>query len=427
MDLLNRFINLARVFLEGRGLPFLGAGVSMGARAHYAQEILPTVEWMIEQVVDLCLPALVSQEERQRQLFAMLGDDKQPPLSSASALREKLKKLVNNRLGLFCESLNILGVLSHAEVVQAMQLTDFSQLEPTPAHHYIAFLARESLVNEVITTNYDCCLESAVFAAANRKGNGAPPLDHNENRPAVSISNLEHYRQYSARRFDRGTRVAVLRVYKINGCAGALAAVAPYRPSQKLSDTILLTERQLQHMNDRGWARDLLRDRMRSRAFVFSGFGSDEPQVRFTILRLLEEFGPIPGYTSNQVNAIWMHVYEPDLSFSQRQIMASFWDPDKVEAHCFSGRDREHFNGLPNVAADAGRFEADLFWQLLFFFVFLALEEQANRRQIGGTDFFDDLATEHLQQARSQFREWLDPEGIGARVLGDSSQYSGFA
>ncbi|MCL6612315.1 MAG: SIR2 family protein [Peptococcaceae bacterium] len=43
-------------------------------------------------------------------------------------------------------------------------------------------------------------------------------------------------------------------------------------------------------ISERSWARDLFRDRLRSRTFLFSGFGSDEPQVRHTALQVVEEF-----------------------------------------------------------------------------------------------------------------------------------------
>lgn len=70
MDLLNRYINLARVFLEGRGLPFLGAGVSLGAQNASNSDLRPTVVWMIKHVITYALPRLLGDEKRQRQLFA---------------------------------------------------------------------------------------------------------------------------------------------------------------------------------------------------------------------------------------------------------------------------------------------------------------------------------------------------------------------
>ena len=45
-------------------------------------------------------------------------------------------------------------------------------------------------------------------------------------------------------------------------------------------------ERQLQNWRERKWARDLFNDCLRSRTLVFSGFGSEEPQVRHTALQI---------------------------------------------------------------------------------------------------------------------------------------------
>lgn len=59
---------------------------------------------------------------------------------------------------------------------------------------------------------------------------------------------------------------------------------------EKAAERIVLTERQLQTFRDQGWAHDLFKDRARTRALLFCGFGSEEPQIRHTALALMEEF-----------------------------------------------------------------------------------------------------------------------------------------
>ncbi|MFP7753707.1 SIR2 family protein [Thermodesulfobacteriota bacterium B35] len=428
MHLLNRLVNLARVFLEGRGLPFLGAGISNSARAHCAPEITPTVKWMIRQLLsDQVLNRLVGTDDacqRQQELFKALGKDgdRTDHSTDRDTLREEILKAVDDRLGICCETLNFLDLLSHRDVVRAMRIWNFAGLDPTPAHYYIAFLAQEGLVNEVITTNYDCCLERAAFHVNGLEGDGGPPAD-GKTQPAVSIADLESYRGHGSRRLqlnhDQGGTI-VLRVFKINGCAGLVNRNG--RDNSKVLDSILLTERQLQHMDDRTWARDLLRDRARARALVFSGFGSDEPQVRFTVLRLLEEFTPGRSYARDPANAIWLHLYDRKLSFSQQQIMHSYWNGNekRIREFIFSGRD---LSGLAEYLQESSRnttdgLDADTFWKVIFMIVFLALVEKFIRPSAPGWEFFAALDRPGKPvPRRKEFMDWLDPRGIGRLAL----------
>ena len=446
MDLLNRFINLARVFLEGRGLPFLGAGVSMGARAHYAQEIIPTVKWMIEQVVtDRVLNKLLCENEQERkekqaELFALLGKElaelvqerkgetgseaKACGFTSRDELREAILETVDGRLGVFCDALNLLGLLNHHDVVRAMRIWDFSKLEPTPAHYYIAFLAQEALVNEVITTNYDCCLERAAFYVNGLDGDGRPPMQRKV-QPAISIANIECYREHGSRRLrlDHSRNTVVLRTFKINGCAGRLERKD--RDEVADLDSILLTERQLQHMDDRAWARDLLRDRARSRSLVFSGFGSDEPQVRFTVLRLLEELVSRKSSVDQPGNAIWLHLYGEELSFAQQQIMHSYWadSESRIPSFIFSGKDRRAIDRIiqgekSGATKTAKSLDANTFWKVVFEIVFLALIEKYTRPSSPGWLLFSELDSPNRTIIRRKmFMDWLDPQGIGKLVI----------
>ncbi|CAE6869979.1 hypothetical protein R69746_08343 [Paraburkholderia aspalathi] len=50
---------------------------------------------------------------------------------------------------------------AYSELAHILQIRDFADLDPTPAHYYLAFLVREGLISELVTTNYDCNLERA--------------------------------------------------------------------------------------------------------------------------------------------------------------------------------------------------------------------------------------------------------------------------
>ena len=433
MSLLDRFIKLARVFIEGRGLPFLGAGVSNNAFVSSDRSIKPTVQWMIRELLkEACRKlspeehlkwiSLMGLDEDAKELMGLNDDAKEHDVREKCF--DNLKEITNKisgQLGKFCEVLEQLKIFSHAEIVEFIKISKFASLEPCPAHYYIAFLAQETLVNEVITTNYDCCLEKAVrYATAGgiteKKGNSG----------SESIFDLMSYRDHGARRLFPYNLAAVLRVYKINGCAGQL------RNKPEYADSILLTERQLQHMDDRCWARDLIRDRARSRSLVFSGFGSDEPQVRFTVLRLLEEFSQSNFYGHDPKNAIWMHVFENERSFPQNQIMHGYWDhhshgngKDKIEEHTFSGNDvsdlHKYLGQGPSHPNDKNeKLPADLFWQVVFQIVFLALIERYTRPPYQGWRWFTRLDIPFPSRGlrrQYEFMKWLDPCGIGRAVL----------
>ena len=438
MPLLERFIRLAGVFIEGRGLPFLGAGVSNNACIPSDRSIEPTVGWMIRELLKEACKRLCPKKHRkwvslmgfnpseEREIISLIGlqdgskgeNARKRRLKNLEKDLEKIAERISGQLGKFCEVLEQLEAFSHAEIVKFIKIKDFARLEPLPAHYYIAFLAQETLVNEVITTNYDCCIEKAVEYAM--VGNSTE--EKKDNSRAVSIFDLKSYRDHGARRLFPYNLAAVLRVYKINGCAGQL------RNNPEYADSILLTERQLQHMDDRSCARDLLRDRARSRSLVFSGFGSDEPQVRFTVLRLLEEFSQSNFRAHDPKNAIWMHVFGSQRSFPQNQIMHGYWNrhnqdssKEKIEEHTFSGNDVSKLHtylGQELLHFNGGKLLADLFWQVVFQIVFLALMERYTRPPYQGWWWLADLDTPSRGvQRQYEFMKWLDPSGIGRAVL----------
>ena len=203
-----------------------------------------------------------------------------------------------------------------AQILAALEVNKFTEMTPSRAHRYLAYLVREGLIDEVITTNYDTCIETAY-----ENSFGGIPSGKNQ----AVIHDLETFRASSAQSITQVGR-PFLKIYKINGCA------QHYVDSCR-NFRIELTERELQSLENRQWAKDLLRMRARNRSLFFIGFGSDEPQVRFTMLELINEFStstkgcpPRPWETWELPNAPFVHAYEKHLSFSQLQLLCAFWD-----------------------------------------------------------------------------------------------------
>ena len=219
-----------------------------------------------------------------------------------------------------------------------------------------------------------------------------------------------------------------LKVYHVNGCAKDL--IRDNHKNQAF-ENILLTERQLQDWGERQWGRDLLRDRLRSKSIVFSGFGSPEPQVRHTLLQILEEFemdrdakpknnsqeqdtkppNKIQGWKAP--NAIFIHAYK-DLTFEQRQILSTYAFINNMDTNiesivesgnCFTQADTPLFlnkqsDGLP----------ADVFWKCIYKAVFLRLLN--NNWLTYGSPFYYFLSSSiaFTDVLLGRIRQWLLPE-----------------
>ncbi|KVO06425.1 SIR2 family protein [Burkholderia ubonensis] len=203
-----------------------------------------------------------------------------------------------------------------------LDIEEFAELDPTAAHFYLAFLAREGLITEVVTTNYDCNLERAYEATW-------PSRTVQSASTACAIFDLTSFASNAARssHWTPGADTAhPLKVYKINGCAAQLKK----EPGHAVD--ILLTASQLQDWRARRWAADFFRTKVRTACVVTVGFGSDEPQVVHTLQQVLEEFSgikpkgrPIPAASVfDATNAPVVTTYEHYPSFPQLQLVNGF-------------------------------------------------------------------------------------------------------
>ncbi len=335
-----RFRRLVRIIEEGRGVPFLGAGISNDATL--GEDHPSCANWW-PTTKHLCKLLNESLEKKLDQGWA---DERKPPIpipqpaAHSPSCRENAHK--KDSLAQLAEMHTWWS--SAGETCKTIRLECFTRLEPTPAHRYLAMLAREGLIREIITTNYDTCLEKAyqqTFASSE--------LD-DDDHPCV-VTTLEEYQKKGSKRQDALGR-PLLHIYKVNGCAKKWESSCGSDVSDPLceraSQAIVLTERQLQNFRQSLWAQDLLRDRARSRSLVFSGFGAEEPQVRHTLLAIAAEFMSSFGQSElapcnlpaneksssdqsqsrsglwDQANAPFMTQFESSLTFSQKQLLREY-------------------------------------------------------------------------------------------------------
>lgn len=320
--------------LDGRLVPFLGAGVSFGAvhqrLPDWSGHRTDTMRrWVRDALVDLTaspeppLPGALGERLRADREAEAEGHPAPPANLQLGELCELLVDRARGR-----------GEAPYRRLVDVLEIAELRGLLPTRAHRFIAFLAREGLIGEVITTNYDCAVERAMAQSYGR--DYTPEALEARGRELEQIvrpiRDLKTYREggrspRSAGGHARGASRHCLRVYKINGCAMSLTGAA----DERAAASILLTERQLQRWRDRVWAADLLRDRLRRASLLFCGFGSPEPQVRHTVGQVLEEFSADTDGGEgllDQPNCVFVTGFDRDdtPTFHHWQIAAAFRD-----------------------------------------------------------------------------------------------------
>ncbi|QGP92659.1 SIR2-like domain protein [Neomoorella glycerini] len=379
-----KFERLLSRFLDNKVVPFLGAGVSNDAECEDGYSDVAKVKtWKNKLIEAIC--SKIKELENGKQWYAWCCNyencskvTSKSCVNGAESKKYKPPKCETLSLGQLCETYIWLhgDYGQRALVREVLEIEKLVKMIPCPAHYYIAFLAREGLIDEVITTNYDTCMERAYADTF------PVPYDDKNKSPAVVIANLEDYREKATKSFIEN-RMSCLKIYKINGCARNLLNLSGKE------ENILLTERQLQDWRERHWARDFFRDRLRSRTIIFSGFGSDEPQVRHTALQVVEEFQMINPPTEaggngnlywwERPNAPYIAAYDDHLSFNQLQILYAY-----IQAHSNSPTIEEVYFKNAFTAVDLSFFvgenneldtklRADLFWERIFQGIFKKL------------------------------------------------------
>jgi hypothetical protein len=411
MDIKERFDIILGHVLRHRVVPFVGAGISRNARIDGCPDFEPDLRFL-----ESLLQKRIGEEIKKR---ASAGQ----PLSPECELYELHHK--NGEKMSFDQVAEIgCSLFGQEEVCRVIRLPDLEKLVPLPAHYALACLALEGLIDEVISTNWDCCIERAMKALT-----GINARDRC--RSICVITDLDSYRRHGARRRTQDG-AAVLKLYKINGCAKRLSK----GPANGARD-IMVTERQLQDFGVRSWARDMLKDRARSRTLVFSGFGSNEPQVRHTVLQLLSEFSfngsegedstkkadgladspaafprvvdlPARAEACESEHTLFMITHDKTPSFNQWQVVRGFCEAigadgpaciEEVRKRVVTGKDAAYFGAIEDSLP------ADNFWcAVLDGVIYRLLRDRYARR---GSVLHSWLAL-HSDTSDAILDEWLD-------------------
>ena len=325
---------LAQEAQAGALVPFLGAGVSLNSKSSGCTDFTPSVQWLSDRIWELlCSPEIVESP-----FESLLRHDS--PLSKLSEIASWL--------------------FDATRVVDSVCLRHFTELNTLSAHRYIARMAREGWIREIVTVNYDTCIERAWRATFRHQR-------RNRDRwPAVIVTGENYLLMGRPSRLDDGGPEPTLRLYKINGCAADWLACRQQYSSdetkmEEVSQRIKLTDPQLANP-DTPWKLDLLRDRMRSRRLVYSGFGGEEAQIRYTFLSVDGE-GHSRGSDASYQGPV-VHVFGKKATFYQLQLLSRQDGPGSAPdvRGLITGSD-----GLENGDADrSGKLSADDFWRVLY-------------------------------------------------------------
>lgn len=335
--------------------PFIGAGISSQATRNGRPWRGQQVSQMLAKIIGKTVARRLSRSSKEDRRIckdchkAFRRYVGASTISSDKCLLCCLRKALNDgRLAEACETFvwehGRLGAAAYRELVSRLEIEQFVELDPTPAHRYLAFLAREGLVREIITTNYDCNVEKAYAATF-----GSTATAQRHDLPVDVVTDLDAYTAHAGHQAMAMPAIDTrhrLKLFKINGCAHRL------RTGQDGAESILLTEGQLQDWRHRRWAADLFRVKFRSTSLLFIGFGNEEPQIRHTAQQVLEEYRAshpeeirvaTPKSSASNApifrrpNAPIITLYDAFPGFSQRQMVHGY----------------AHWMGLPGADGDA--------------------------------------------------------------------------
>lgn len=174
-------------------------------------------------------------------------------------------------------------------------------------HIVIGRLAKEGLIQEIITTNYDCLLEAGCYAVGMYEAQG----ERTGNITASVFPWTESYRVYSSREdaVELVPRRAVFRIYKIHGCVASLKRrvqedecadkCPPHEYSREMVGSkcylgqdrfnLVITYRELLDWRQDRWARDLFLDRVRTHHLVFLGMQGADSVLHASLRSIFEE------------------------------------------------------------------------------------------------------------------------------------------
>jgi hypothetical protein len=156
------------------------------------------------------------------------------------------------------------------------------------AYRVLARLAREELMTEELSFNYDCGHEAGLkaegFLRNPRTEFGKEWLDH-----ATVVSDAATNAQLE--------RPGALRLYKAHGCAERYRHLAIV-DEMGAAETIIIRRLQLTTWRDDAWIRDTFRARARNHVLLLIGFSGQDPVIYGEMASLLQEVyvsAPVDG------------------------------------------------------------------------------------------------------------------------------------
>jgi hypothetical protein len=209
--------------------------------------------------------------------------------------------LKNDDLGLVADAIYVAG--DQSKVIEALGLRDEIEWpsakglsEHFCSYRVLARLARESVIEEAITLNYDSCFERGLedegFQFEPWELHGRAWLDH----ATVVTDGAGHVRLD-----PRGQLVLT----KAHGCAAAYRRIAREVYGEKVpgkamsetlrkklkdaEDAIVIRRGQLLDWRTDFWARDLFSDRARRHVILLIGVSGQDPVIHIALTRVLEE------------------------------------------------------------------------------------------------------------------------------------------
>lgn len=204
------------------------------------------------------------------------------------ALKPAIEKLPQTDLGQIAEAIFASRGDNQQAVLEAVGLPNSSLWPGTPDidPHFcvLRILARAVREHEgwkkALSFNYDCCSEAALksegFRFSRETGLGPLWLDH-----ADIICSKRRYEDLSIR--------DGFELVKAHGCAEHYRTEYAEDPSSDVAESIIIRAAQINSWSGRDWARDALRDRVRTGILVLIGFSGQDPATVEELKDVLED------------------------------------------------------------------------------------------------------------------------------------------
>lgn len=168
------------------------------------------------------------------------------------------------------------------------------------AYRVLARLAREDLMDEAITFNYDCGKEAGLkaegFLRSPRTELGKEWLDH-----ATVIADAAAHAQLH--------RAGAFTLFKAHGCAERYRELA-VADENAAADTIIIRRLQLTTWRNDAWIRDTFADRARNHVLLLIGFSGQDPVIYGEMASVLD--GVYASTTPDGLPRVVVIDYEPD-------------------------------------------------------------------------------------------------------------------